>query len=165
MEKPAISPLSFVLPGAQIVGEVTLAPGASVWYNAVLRGDEAPITVGENSNLQDGCVVHVDRGRPTVIGREVTVGHGCILHGCTVGDRCLVGMGSILLSGAVLEDGCMVGAGSLVTEGVVIPSGMLAFGRPARVIRPLSPEERQNLGQAALRYVEAAKSALAGPCR
>lgn len=159
MKEPSIAAGAVVFPGAQIVGDVTLAPGASVWYNAVLRGDEAPITVGRDSNIQDGCILHVDHGRPTAVGDEVTVGHGCILHGCTVGDRVLVGMGSILLNGAVLEEGCMLGAGSLVTEGTVIPSGMLAFGRPAKPVRPLTPEEQEGLRESARRYVRRAKEA------
>ncbi len=157
MKEPSIAAGAVVFPGARIVGDVTLASGASVWYNAVLRGDEAPITVGRDSNIQDGCILHVDHGRPTIVGNEVTVGHGCILHGCTVGDRVLVGMGSILLNGAVLEEGCMLGAGSLVTEGTVIPSGMLAFGRPAKPVRPLTPEEQEGLRESARRYVRRAK--------
>lgn len=157
MKQPVIHPGAAVLPGARVVGDVTLAPGVSVWYNAVVRGDDAPITVGQDTNIQDNCVLHVEEGFPLTVGREVTVGHSCILHGCTVGDRVLVGMGSIVLNGAVLEDGCMVGAGSLVTEGAVIPSRMLAFGRPARPVRPLTPEEIENLPKAAQRYVACAK--------
>ncbi len=157
MKEPAIAAGAILFPGVQVVGDVTLAPGVSVWYNAVLRGDEAPITVGRDSNIQDGCILHVDRGCPTILGEGVTVGHGCILHGCTIGDHALVGMGSILLNGAVLETGCMLGAGSLVTEGTVIPSGMLAFGRPAKPVRPLTPEEREGLRESARRYVQRAK--------
>lgn len=159
MKEPKIDAGAVVLAGARVVGEVTLAEEVSVWYNAVLRGDDAPIVVGRGSNIQDGCIVHVDRGRPAVIGAEVTVGHGCILHGCTIGDRCLVGMGSILLNGAVMEEGSMLGAGSLVTEGTVIPAGMLAFGRPARPVRPLTGEERGHLPEAARRYAAAAREA------
>ena len=157
MKEPAIAAGAILFPGAHVVGDVTLAPGVSVWYNAVLRGDEAPITVGRDSNIQDGCILHVDRGRPTTLGKGVTVGHGCILHGCTIGDYALVGMGSVLLNGAVLEAGCMLGAGSLVTEGTVIPSGMLAFGRPTKPVRPLTPEEREGLRESARRYVQRAK--------
>ncbi len=157
MKEPAIAAGAILFPGAQVVGDVTLAPGVSVWYNAVLRGDEAPITVGRDSNIQDGCILHVDRGCPTTLGKGVTVGHGCILHGCTIGDYALVGMGSVLLNGAVLEAGCMLGAGSLVTEGTVIPSGMLAFGRPPKPVRPLTPEEREGLRESARRYVQRAK--------
>lgn len=159
MKKP-VTEGAFVFPGAQIAGDVTLAPDVSVWYNAVLRGDEAPIAVGRGSNIQDGCVLHVDEGRPVTVGEGVTVGHGCILHGCTVGDHALVGMGSILLNGAVLGDHCLLGAGSLVTEGTVIPAGMLAFGRPAKPVRELTREEMEKLERSAEKYVERAKGSL-----
>lgn len=152
MKKPVTSG-AFVFPGAQLVGDVTLSPGVSVWYNAVLRGDEAPIAIGKNTNIQDGCVLHVDDGCPVTVGEGVTVGHGCILHGCTIGDHALVGMGSILLNGSVLEERCLLGAGSLVTEGTVIPSGTLAFGRPAKPVRKLTEEELLELERAAERYV------------
>lgn len=153
MKQPSIDPAAIILPGARVVGEVSISPEANIWYNAVIRGDIAPITIGERSNIQDGCVIHVDEGFPTRIGHDVTVGHNCILHGCTVSDHVLVGMGSIVLNGAVLEEGCMVGAGSLVTEGTVIPAGMLAFGRPAKPVRPLKPEETEGQRRNIAHYV------------
>ena len=153
MKHPSIDPTAVILPGAQIVGDVSIGDKASVWYNAVLRGDESRITIGDGTNIQDGCIIHVDEGAPAAIGSHTTVGHGCILHGCTIGDGVVVGMGSIILNRAVLEDGCMVGAGSLVTGGTVIPAGMLALGRPAKPVRPLTQEELQGQRELAAGYV------------
>lgn len=153
MHTPNIHESAIVLPGARITGQVSLGPEANVWYNAVIRGDMAPISIGARSNIQDGSVVHVDTNYPTTIGQDVIVGHACILHGCTIGDQALVGMGSIVLNGAVLEEGCVLGAGSLVTEGTVIPAGMLAFGRPAKVVRPVTLEEQAYQRQIVAHYV------------
>lgn len=150
---------AYVHPSAVLMGDVQLSSGASVWPLAVLRGDLAPVFLGENSNVQDGCVLHVKEDTPVHIGRQVVVGHGCILHGCTIGDGVLVGMGSVVMDGARLESGCMVGAGSLVTENTVIPSGMLALGRPAKVVRPLSKEEQAAVRQSADKYVLYAEKA------
>ena len=130
-----------LLPGARVSGAVTMGKGCSVWYNAVIRGDEEPITVGENTNVQDNAVLHTTDGAPLVVGSGVTVGHSAILHSCTVGDNTLIGMGAIVLDGAVVGRNCLVGAGALVTGGTVIPDGSMAFGSPAKVIRPLRPEE------------------------
>ena len=130
-----------LLPGAKVSGKVTLGNGCSVWYNAVIRGDEAPISVGENSNVQDNAVLHTSDGTPLIVGSGVTVGHSAILHSCTVGDNSLIGMGAIVLDGAVVGRDCIVGAGALVTGGTVIPDGHMALGSPARVTRPLRPEE------------------------
>lgn len=130
-----------VLPGARISGAVTMGKGCSVWYNAVIRGDEEPITVGENTNIQDNAVLHTTEGTPLVVGSGVTVGHSAILHSCTVGDNTLIGMGAIVLDGAVVGSDCIVGAGALVTGGTVIPDGSMAFGSPARVVRPLREDE------------------------
>lgn len=130
-----------VLPGARISGAVTMGKGCSVWYNAVIRGDEEPITVGENTNIQDNAVLHTTEGTPLVVGSGVTVGHSAILHSCTVGDNTLIGMGAIVLDGAVVGSNCIVGAGALVTGGTVIPDGSMAFGSPARVVRPLREDE------------------------
>lgn len=158
MKQPSIDKTAIVLAGARISGDVTLAAKANIWYNAVIRGDMAPISIGERTNIQDGSIVHVDDCFPTRIGSDVTVGHGCILHGCTVGDHVLIGMGSIILNGAVLEEGCMLGAGSLVTEGTVIPAGMLAFGRPAKAIRPIKPEEAEGQRRNIQHYVANAQA-------
>lgn len=141
MKTPVINPAARVMRGAVVLGDVRLAAKSSVWYNAVLRGDVGSIRVGKGSNIQDGCVLHADPGGALILGEDVTVGHACILHGCTLEDGAFVGMGCTVMNRAVLEADCMLGAGSLVTEGTVIPAGMLAFGRPAKPVRALSPEE------------------------
>lgn len=130
-----------LLPGARVSGEVTIGRGSSVWYNAVIRGDESAITVGEDTNIQDNAVLHTSHDLPLVVGSGVTIGHSAILHSCTVGDNTLIGMGAIVLDGASVGRDCIVGAGSLVTGGTVIPDGSMAFGSPARVVRPLREEE------------------------
>ncbi|MGX7350893.1 gamma carbonic anhydrase family protein [Enterococcus canis] len=124
-----------------LIGDVTLGTDVNIWYQSVLRGDNAPITIGTATNIQDGTVIHVDEDAPVKIGDYVTVGHLCLLHGCRIENGALIGMGSLVMNHAVVEENAMVGAGSLVTEGQVIPAGMLAFGRPARVIRPLTAAE------------------------
>jgi len=129
-----------VAPGARVVGDVTLGDGVSVWFNAVLRGDIAPVVVGAGSNVQDNCTLHVDDRDPCLVGRDVVVGHGAILHGCTVEDECLIGMGSIVLNGAVIGRGSVVGAGALVPQGKVVPPGHLVLGLGAKVVKPL-PED------------------------
>ncbi len=158
--QPTIDPEAFIAEGAVVRGDVRIERNASIWYNAVLRGDVDSIAVGEGSNIQDGCVVHVDRGCPVRIGRNVTVGHGAIVHGCTIGDGTLIGMGAIILNGAVIGEGCIVGAGALVTQGKHIPAGTLVVGSPARTVRAVTPEEREhNLANAQL-YVEEARAQL-----
>lgn len=158
--QPTIDPEAFIAEGAVIRGDVRIERNASIWYNAVLRGDVDSIAVGEGSNIQDGCVVHVDRGCPVRIGRNVTVGHGAIVHGCTIGDGSLIGMGAIILNGAVIDEGCIVGAGALVTQGKHIPAGTLVIGSPARTVRAVTPEEREhNLANAQL-YIEEARTQL-----
>lgn len=158
--QPTIDPEAFIAEGAVVRGDVRIERNASIWYNAVLRGDVDSIAVGEGSNIQDGCVVHVDRGCPVRIGRNVTVGHGAIVHGCTIGDGTLVGMGAIILNGAVIGEGCIVGAGALVTQGKHIPAGTLVIGSPARIVRAVTPEEREhNLANAQL-YIEEARAQL-----
>ena len=136
MKTPDIHPSAFVAPGAVVRGEVHLAENSSVFYNAVLRGDRAPISIGEGTNIQDNCVVHVEYDLPVTVGKNVTVGHGAILHGCTVGDETLIGMGAIVLNGAQIGKSCLIGAGALVTQNAVIPDGCMAVGSPARVKRP-----------------------------
>ena len=130
-----------ILPGAKVNGDVTFGPGCSVWYNAVVRGDEASIVIGENTNIQDNAVLHTSHEPPLIVGSGVTVGHSAILHGCTVGDNTLIGMGAIVLDGASVGRDCIIGAGALVTGGTVIPDGHMALGSPAKVVRPLRPEE------------------------
>ncbi len=143
---PSIHPESFVHPDATIIGAVTIHARASVWPAAVLRGDMGTIEIGEETSIQDGAVVHLTEGwSNTRVGRRVTVGHRAIIHGATVEDLCLIGMGAILLDNAVIGTGSLVGAGSLVTAGTVVPPGSLVLGSPARVVRPLNDKERQML--------------------
>lgn len=141
-----------ILPGAVVCGDVALGDGVSIWFNAVLRGDEGTITLGENTNIQDCCVLH---GR-TALGKNVTVGHNAIVHACTVGDNCLIGMGSIIMNDAVIGDNCIIGAGALITKKTVIPAGSLVFGSPARVIRSLTEEEIAGIAKNAEVYLELA---------
>ena len=149
---PQLDPGSFVAAGARIVGAVTLAEGASAWYNAVLRADGAPITVGPGSNLQDNVSVHVDPGHPVVIGADVSVGHNAVVHGCTIEDGCLIGMGSVVLSGAVIGTGSLVAGGALGLEGAGIPPGSLVAGVPAKVRRALTEEEKAGILRNAQAY-------------
>lgn len=142
-----------LLPGARVSGDVTMGSGCSVWYNAVIRGDEAPITIGEDTNIQDNCTLHTSYGHPLQVGSGVTVGHNAILHSCTVGDNCLIGMGAIVLDDAVIGRDCIVGAGALVTKGTVVPDGSMVLGSPARVKRALTAEEIEGIRQNALAYV------------
>lgn len=131
----------FVAKNATIVGNVTLGKESTVWFQAVIRGDANRIEIGARTNIQDGTIIHVDHDAPTIVEDDVTVGHQCMLHGCTIKKGALIGMSSIVLNHAVIGENSLLGAGSLVTEGTVIPSNVLAFGRPARVIRPLTEEE------------------------
>ncbi len=142
---PSIDATAFVADGARIVGDVSLAAGSSVWYNAVLRGDSAQIVIGPGSNLQDNVSVHVDAAHPVVIGSKVSVGHNAVVHGCTIGGGSLVGMGAVILSGAVIGEGCLIAGGAVVLGGTEIPAGSLVAGVPAKVRRALSEEERADL--------------------
>jgi carbonic anhydrase/acetyltransferase-like protein (isoleucine patch superfamily) len=151
---PVLDPSAFVAPGARVIGGVTLGEGSSVWYNAVLRADGDTITVGAGSNLQDNVSVHVDTGRPVLIGENVSVGHNAVVHGCTIGDGSLIGMGSVILSGAVIGEGCLIAGGAVVLEGAVIPPGSLVAGVPAKVRRELTDDERAGILRNALVYRE-----------
>jgi carbonic anhydrase/acetyltransferase-like protein (isoleucine patch superfamily) len=150
---PIVHETAFVASGARVVGDVTLAEGASVWYNAVARGDSASITLGPRSNLQDNVSVHVDAGRPVVIGADVSVGHNAVVHGCTIGDGSLIGMGSVVLSGAQIGSGCLIAGGAVVLEGTVVPDGSLVAGVPAKVRRALTDEEREKILRNAQTYL------------
>jgi len=143
---------AWVAPGARLSGRVILEAGASVWFNAVLRGDNEPIVVGAGSNVQDNCVCHTDLGHPLTIGADCTIGHMAILHGCTIGEGSLVGMGATVLNGAVVGMGVLVGAGALITEGKEIPDGVLVVGRPGKVVRNLTAEEIAGLRRSAAGY-------------
>ena len=153
---PQLGAGAWVAPSADLIGDVRLGARASVWFGAVIRADNTPIVIGEDSNVQDGAVGHSDPGVPLTIGARVTIGHQAILHGCTIADDCLVGMGARILNGAMIESECIVGAGALVTEGKSFPSGSLIVGVPARAVRELSDQERQMLRASAAHYAEKA---------
>ena len=155
---PEIHPSVRIAPGAHVMGDATLGPHCSIWYNAVIRADEAPVVIGANTNIQDCAVVHVSTGHPTSIGEGVTVGHGAIVHGCTVGANTLIGMGAIVLDDAEIGRDCIIGAGALVTQGTCIPDGTMAFGNPARVIRGLTDKEIEANRINAQEYVRLAQS-------
>lgn len=142
---PSIDDHAYVADGARIVGDVTLAEGSSVWYNAVLRADSAGIRIGPHSNVQDNVSIHVDAGHPVVVGTKVSIGHNAVVHGCSIGDGSLIGMGAVVLSGAVIGAGCLVAGGAVVLGGSVIPDGSLVAGVPATVRRALTEEERAGL--------------------
>ena len=144
----------WVAPGAQLLGRVVLGASSSVWFNAVLRGDNEPIEIGPGSNVQDGCVCHTDVGLPLRVGADCTVGHLAILHGCTIGDNSLIGMGATVLNRARIGANCLVGAGALVTEGKEFPDNSLIVGTPARAIRVLDAATIAGLSESARRYVE-----------
>ena len=151
-KSPSLDETAFVAAGARVIGDVRLGEGASVWYNAVLRGDGDRIDVGRGSNLQDNVSVHVDAGSPVVIGENVSVGHNAVVHGCMIGDGSLIGMGSVILSGAIIGAGSLVAGGAVVLEGTVVPPGSLVAGVPAKVRRELSDEERARLLRNAATY-------------
>jgi carbonic anhydrase/acetyltransferase-like protein (isoleucine patch superfamily) len=155
--QPRLGPGAWAAPSADLIGDVRLGARASVWFAAVLRGDNTPLILGEDTNFQDGSVGHSDADFPLTIGARVTVGHQAILHGCTVADDCLIGMGARILNGAVIEAECIVGAGALVTEGKKFERGGLIVGAPARVVRQVTDEERRLLRQSATHYAEKAQ--------
>jgi carbonic anhydrase/acetyltransferase-like protein (isoleucine patch superfamily) len=154
---PVVPASAYVAPGVFLTGAVTLGERASLWPFASLRADISAITVGEESNIQDNAVIHVGTGMPAVIGRRVTVGHGAIVHACTVGDGTLVGMGAVLLDGAVIGENCLIGARTLVLGGTVIPPGSMVVGSPGKIVRTLSPKEQAGLGVWADHYVVLAR--------
>jgi carbonic anhydrase/acetyltransferase-like protein (isoleucine patch superfamily) len=153
---PSIHETAFVAWNAEVGGSVELGQGVSVWYGAVVRGDLAPISIGEESNVQDGAILHVVEGGPCTIGKGVTIGHGAIVHACTVGDYSLVGMGSIILDGAIIGSESIVGAGALVTQGKRFPPRSMILGSPAKVVRNLTPDEVESLREHARKYAELA---------
>lgn len=151
---PDVHENSFIADGTHIIGKVKIEENASVWYGAVLRGDDNYIELGKGSNIQDNCVVHgsTEKG-PVVIGKNVTVGHSAIIHGCKIGDNCLIGMGSIIMDGANIGNNTVIGAGSIITENKNIPDGVLCLGRPARVIKKLTEEDMKKIKEAAEHYI------------
>ncbi len=159
---PDLHDTAWVAGSAQVIGNVTLAEGSSVWFGVVIRGDSEAITIGVGSNIQDGSVLHADEGVPLVIGENVTIGHQVMLHGCTIGDGSLIGIQAVVLNGAKIGKNCLVGAGSLVTEGKEFPDGSMILGSPAKAVRQLSPEQIEGLKNAGRHYVKNARRFEAG---
>ena len=155
--KPAVAASAWVADSAQVIGKVTLGENSSVWFGVVVRGDNAPITVGAGSNIQDQSVLHTDHDKPLVIGENVTIGHQVMLHGCTIGDGSLIGIQAVVLNGAKIGKNCLVGAGSLVTEGKEFPDDSMIFGSPAKAVRQLSPEQIEGLKMSAESYIANAR--------
>ena len=151
--QPELAAQSWVAPSADVIGRVRLAHMGSIWFGAILRGDNEWITIGEHSNVQDGCVLHTDKGAPLTIGAYCTIGHKAILHGCEIGDNSLVGMGAIILNHAKIGRNCLIGAGALITEGKLIPDNSLVVGSPGKVIRVLDEDAAANLRKSAEGYV------------
>ena len=154
---PQMADSAWVADSAQVMGAVKIADHASVWFGVTIRGDTESIEIGEGSNIQDGSVMHADHGKPLVVGKHVTVGHMVMLHGCTIGDESLIGIGAVVLNGAKIGKNCLVGAGSLVTEGKVFPDGVMIMGSPAKVVRDVTPEQIDMFRKNALHYVENAQ--------
>ena len=150
---PNVHPSVFVAPGAMIIGDVTIGEGSSIWFNSVLRGDLEPIRIGCRTNVQDGAVIHMDKGIPCLIGDDVTIGHGAILHSCAIGNEALIGMGAILLTGSVIGERALIAAGTLVREGQEIPPGFIAMGVPAKVRREVAEAERERARRGKADYV------------
>ena len=151
-KSPEIHPDTWVAPDANVIGDVVLEEGASVWFSATLRGDNEQIRVGEGSNVQENCVMHTDMGFPLTIGKNCTIGHKVMLHGCTIGNNSLIGMGAIILNHAVIGDNCLIGAGALITEGKEIPPGSLVMGAPGKVVRQLDGAAIARLTKTAMGY-------------
>jgi carbonic anhydrase/acetyltransferase-like protein (isoleucine patch superfamily) len=161
-DRPTIPDSAWVAPSADLIGKIELGENASVWFGAVLRGDNEPMRIGRNSNVQDNSTLHSDIGQPLTIGDNVTVGHEVVLHGCTIGDNSLIGMHSCVLNGARIGRNCLVGAGSLVTEGKEFPDGWLIVGRPAKAVRALTEEQIAGLQKSADGYAQNARRYSAG---
>ena len=151
--EPKIDSTAYIAAGAVVVGDVEIGAGSSIWYNAVLRADNDSIRIGANSNVQDGAVIHEDCGSPVIIGDNVTIGHMAMLHGCTIGDNSMVGMGAIVLNGCRIGRNCLVAAGALVTGGTVVPDNSLIMGAPAKIIKPMSEANTREVQAAAAQYV------------
>jgi len=151
--QPKLASACWIAPSADVMGKVRLLHNASVWFGAVLRGDNEWITIGENSNVQDGCVLHTDMGAPLIIGSYCTIGHKAILHGCTIGDNSLIGMGAVVLNGAIIGKNCLIGASALIPESKVIPDNSLVVGAPGRVVRQLDDAAIAGLRRSAEGYV------------
>lgn len=151
---PTIASTAKIFESAVLSGDITVSENVNIWFNASLRGDMAPIFIGENTNIQDNAVVHTNLNLPTHIGKNVTVGHGAIIHACTVKDNCLIGMGSILLDGCVIGEGSLIGAGALIPPGKIIPQNVLVVGNPMKIVRELTPSEQQAMAKNKEYYIE-----------
>lgn len=151
---PQVDDQAWIAPGSHVIGKVDVQAGASIWFGATLRGDNECITVGTGSNIQENCVLHTDMGFPLTIGTNCTIGHKAMLHGCTIGDNSLIGMGATVLNGAVIGANCLIGAGALITEGKVIPDGSLVIGVPGKVVRALDETAIARLTASAVHYSE-----------
>ena len=152
---PRIDESAFIEDSAQIIGDVEIGARSSIWFNAVVRGDVHYIRIGERTNVQDNCTLHVTKDTyPLILGNDITIGHGVILHGCTIKDRCLIGMGAIILDNAEVGEDCIIGAGALVTEGAKVPPGSLVLGMPGKVKRDVTPEEKARILRSAQNYIE-----------
>ena len=156
-DAPQIDASAFVADSATLIGKVTIAARASVWFDVTIRGDNERITIGENSNVQESTVMHTDMGYPLTVGKNVTIGHQAMLHGCTIGDGALIGIQAVILNGAVIGKGCLVGAGALVTEGKQFPDNSLIIGSPAKAVRTLTEEDQAGLRANCANYVERAQ--------
>lgn len=154
---PRVAASAWVADSAQVMGNVDLAEDTSIWFGAILRGDTETIVIGRGSNIQDGSVLHADIGKPLTLGENVTVGHKVMLHGCTIGDGSLIGIGAVVLNGAKIGKGCIVGAGALVTEGKEFPDGSMIIGSPAKAVRELSADQQGALKMSAMHYIENAR--------
>lgn len=154
---PRIAETAWVADSAQVMGSVTLGPDSSVWFGSVLRGDSDSLTIGRGTNIQDGSVLHADEGVPLTIGENVSIGHQVMLHGCTIGDETLIGIGAVVLNGARIGKNCLVGARALVTEGKEFPDGSMIIGSPAKAVRQLTPEQIEGLRRIAKHYRDNAR--------
>ena len=160
-KKPLIASSAYIVDSAQVIGDVVIGDESSVWFNAVVRGDVNHIRIGRRTNIQDGCILHVARGKyPLIVGDEVTVGHGVTLHACTIESRCLIGMGAVIMDGAEIGEACIVGAGSLITPRTIIPPKSMVLGSPAKVKRPLTEDEIHSIRDSANHYVDDIQSYL-----
>ncbi|MBI1185374.1 gamma carbonic anhydrase family protein [bacterium] len=160
VDKVQKAPNVFVAPGAQLVGDIMLHSGVSVWFNAVLRADYSSIEIGEGSNIQDGCIIHVDPGKPCRIGKNCVLGHAAIAHGCAIGDNTLIGMRATIMNNAIIGKNCIIGSHALITEGKEIPDNSLVMGMPGQVVRELTKIEIERITDNALRYQELAQKYL-----
>ena len=156
-KRPDVRKAAFIAETAVIIGDVILGEGVTVWYGAVIRGDTGPIRIGDNSNIQDNCVLHCDEGGGIEIGKDVLIGHSSIIHGCAIKDGSMIGMGSIIMNNAQIGECTLVGAGSLITERKTIPAGMMVLGRPAQIVRALTDEEKEQIKTGSGLYVELGK--------